>query len=243
MHDPTPPPAISPRDCAFYLDLDGTLAEIVARPEQAVISEDMRTLIYRLVAQTDGAVAIVSGRSLADVDRMLHPLSLPSAGSHGQQLRGAGSVTQVEAGEGIDTTTAQKITQFATRAGLLAEHKPGSVALHYRDAPMRETESRALIDGLVANDDRYRAVHGKMVSELAQRDCDKGTAIAAFASVAPFAGKVPVMVGDDVTDEDGFRSAQALGGFGIKIGEGQTGARHRLRSIAALSGWLTEILR
>lgn len=243
MPDPTSPPTINCNDHAFYLDLDGTLAEIVARPEQAMISGGMRDLVGQLVAQTQGAVAIVSGRSLADIDRLLQPLSLPAAGSHGQELRGIADADQIEACASVDACVVAQITDFAAQTGLLAEQKPGSVALHYRSAPEREAESRALIDRLVSGDDRYRAVHGKMVSELAQRAHDKGTAIAAFSNVAPFAGRVPVMVGDDVTDEDGFRTARELGGIAIKIGEGPTDASHRLASIAAFSDWLTEILR
>ncbi|ASM71319.1 trehalose-6-phosphate phosphatase [Pseudosulfitobacter pseudonitzschiae] len=236
------PPIVRCNDHAFYLDLDGTLAEIVARPEQAMISAGMRGLITQLAAQTSGAVAIVSGRALADVDRVLHPLHLPVAGSHGQELRGAGPTDQGSARDGIDDDALHRITTFAARLGLLAERKPGSVALHYRSAPQHVAASRALIDSLVARDDRYRAIHGKMVSELALRACDKGTAIAALSKVAPFAGRVPVMIGDDVTDEDGFRMAQALGGLGIKIGTGPTDASHRLASVAALSDWLAALL-
>lgn len=243
MPDISPPPAISCTAHAFFLDLDGTLAEIVARPEQAMIAQPMIDLICRLVTQTDGAVAIVSGRCLADIDRLTDPLTLPAAGSHGQELRGVTALGGGVPSDKVAPDVVLKITEFAERHGLLAEPKPGSVALHYRSAPEHEAECKALIDGLVADDDRYRAVHGKMVSELAQRACDKGTAIAAFAQDAPFAGRVPVMVGDDVTDEDGFRAAQAMGGFGIKIGPGATEARHRLASIEALADWLGDILR
>ncbi|MCR8826695.1 trehalose-phosphatase [Pseudosulfitobacter koreensis] len=242
MPDRSTPPVITCSDHAFFLDLDGTLAEIVARPEQAMIADTMKDLIRRLSVQTNGAVAVVSGRSLDDIDRLISPLELPAAGSHGQELRGGGADAVAPSGE-IAPDVVHIIAEFATQRGLLAEQKPGSVALHYRSAPEYEAECKALIDGLVSGDDRYRAVHGKMVSELAQRACDKGTAIAAFAKTAPFAGRTPVMVGDDVTDEDGFRMAQSLGGIGIKIGEGATDASHRLPSIPAFAEWLADILR
>lgn len=240
---PPPPPTIDCGKHAFFLDFDGTLAEIVARPEEAQITAHMRDLIGRLVDRTDGAVAVVSGRSLADVDRLMSPLVLPVAGSHGSELRGYDGAQQTDTDRKIDPDALQRITGFARQTGLQAEQKPGSAALHYRSAPDRAQDSIALIDDLAATDDRYRAVHGKMVSELALCAHDKGTALAHFANSAPFAGRVPVMVGDDVTDEDGFRRAQALGGLGIKIGAGETIAAHRLNSIGAFSRWLEDIIR
>lgn len=242
MQDATFPPVMTCRDHAFYLDLDGTLAEIVARPADAVVTATMRDLITRLVSQTNQSVAVVSGRSLKDIDRLMHPLLLPAAGSHGQELRFPNSFTEAKGVNDIAADAVTKIMEFASLSGLLAETKPGTVALHYRSAPDLEAASRNLIDGIAARDDRYRAIHGKMVSELAQRAFDKGTAIAGFADTAPFRGKVPVMVGDDVTDEDGFHMAQKLGGHGIKIGPGPTAARYRLNSVTGFATWLESIL-
>ena len=129
---------------------------------------------------------------------------------------------------------------LAAAHDLLIEAKPGAVALHYRSRPdlgplVRRTVDEAVIPGL-------RALHGNMVSEIARADIDKGTALAALMARPPFAGRVPVMIGDDVTDEDGFRRAQAMGGAGLHIGAGPTVALWRLPTIDAAHDWLARTL-
>lgn len=242
MTQPNYPPRIQCRDHAFYLDLDGTLAPIVAQPEMAVVPRDTRDLLVRLSDATDGALAIVSGRSLADVDRILAPLMLCASGSHGAELRGAGALPVSKAPLAALQAAADTVDQFAGPKGLLVERKPTAVALHYRAAPQHADACRALIERLAGSDPAQRALHGKMVSELTLAAYDKGTALGVFSRVAPFKGRVPVMVGDDVTDEDGFRAAQAQGGLGIKIGEGATVANYRLASVPAFGDWLASLL-
>jgi len=242
MTQPNAPPYIQCRDHAFYLDLDGTLAPIAEQPEQAAVPQATRDLLVRLSDATEGAVAIVSGRSLAEVDRILAPLTLRASGTHGAELRGAGETPISQVPLATLRAAADEIGRFAEPKGLLVEPKPTAVALHYRTAPQHADACRMLIETMARSASELRALHGKMVSELTLAAFDKGTAIARFSRTAPFKGRLPVMVGDDVTDEDGFRAAQAQGGMGIKIGEGATVARYRLASVPAFGDWLASLL-
>ena len=238
------PPLIPARRYAFFLDLDGTLAPIVDNPEDACLPERTRHLLTRLMAATDGAVAVISGRAMADVDRILGVLQLPVSGSHGLELRvgsAAGETSQDI--QGIPAAVIDRVEEFAVLHGVTSERKPGAIALHYRKSPDQEGVCRAFVDTLTCEYPSLRGLHGKMVSEVALNGVDKGGAVERFMASPAFADRLPVMVGDDVTDEDGFRAAQAQGGFGIKIGQGPTEAQHRIADVAGFADWLEEIMR
>ena len=144
---------------------------------------------------------------------------------------------------GVPTAVIDRVEEFAVLHGVTSERKPGAIALHYRKAPDQGAACRAFVDTLVGEDPSLRSLHGKMVSEVALKGVDKGGAVERFMAAPAFAERLPVMVGDDVTDEDGFRAAQAMGGFGIKIGQGPTEAQHRIADVAGFADWLEEILR
>ena len=239
MQAQNPPPDVRSTDLAFFLDLDGTLAPIVDDPDKAAVPPETLAVLSRLVETTQGAVAIVSGRALDEVDRMLHPMVLNVAGSHGAEMRGGG--TAATAGR-IPTETVRRVQAFGKQHSLLVEPKAGAVALHYRSAPDLGPECRALIDEVAQSDPALRAMHGKMVSEVALKSHSKGTAIEVFLATQAFMNRLPVMVGDDVTDEDGFTMAQQHGGFGIKVGEGDTVARYQVSSLEDLRSWLAATL-
>jgi len=238
------PPLIPARRYAFFLDLDGTLAPIVDNPEDACLPERTRHLLTRLMAAIDGAVAVISGRAMADVDRILGALQLPVSGSHGLELRvgpAAGETSQDI--QGIPAAVIDRVEEFAVLHGVTSERKPGAIALHYRKSPDQEGVCRAFVDTLTGEDPSLRGLHGKMVSEVALNGVDKGGAVERFMASPAFADRLPVMVGDDVTDEDGFRAAQAQGGLGIKIGQGPTEAQYRIADVAGFADWLEEIMR
>ncbi len=223
---------------ALFLDFDGTLAPIVARPELATIAPTTREVLAALLELTGGAVAILSGRGLADLDTKLAPLKIAAAGAHGAELRRAGDVPGAapEMAPALMPAHAD-LTAFAARHGLLLERKSGAVTLHYRAQPALAAECRALVERL-AEGPGLRAMHGLMVSEVALAGIDKGTALRTFMAEPPFAGRRPIAAGDDTTDEDAIRAAQALGGAGIRIGDAPTAAHHRAPSIAAFLDWL-----
>ncbi len=224
---------------ALFLDFDGTLAPIVDRPEQAALAPGTRRVLGDLARRTGGAVAVLSGRGLADLDAKLAPLPIAAAGAHGAEIRRAG---ERSAGErpphAALAGAAAAVAAFGARHDLLVERKAGAVTLHYRSAPALADDARALVDRLAAEGAGLRALHGLMVSEVALDGTDKGTALRRFMADPPFAGRRPIAAGDDTTDEDAFRAAQAMGGVGIKIGPGPSAARRRAASIEVFLDWL-----
>ncbi len=209
------------------------------------IADQARDTLSRLAAACDGAVALVSGRPIADVDRLFAPLHLPVAGLHGLERRDArGRVTRAGAAQAAGDLLAEArgaLARFAAaHPGTLIEDKGLTLALHYRQAPAAEGEARALMDGLRDGSGGALVLqHGKMVIELRPAGNDKGTAVAAFMAEAPFAGRLPVFVGDDVTDEAGFATINAMSGISIRVGDGApTCARYDGASVAEIHDWL-----
>lgn len=224
---------------ALFLDCDGTLAEIAEQPEQAQVRPEMLRLVGELAELCGGAVAVISGRSIAQLDAMLAPLRLPLAGVHGAERRGAGGAGhRVPAPASIDAVAARAAEFAARHEGLLSERKPGSVAMHYRLRPEMEPVVEAFAAEVSAAHPELRVLRGKMVIEISGSRRTKGDAIADFMTEAPFIGRMPVFVGDDVTDEDGFAAVAGLHGVGIRIGPGHTSAPFRLPDIAAFGVWL-----
>ncbi|MCC7548963.1 MAG: trehalose-phosphatase [Burkholderiales bacterium] len=238
-------PAPLTRAHALFLDVDGTLLPIVARPQDVRVDAALRGLLTRLHAALDGALALVSGRSIAEIDQLFQPLVLPLAGQHGYERRDASlRLHRADAlRQPLDEAAAALNDLSARHRGLLVEKKGASVALHYRLAPqlaeMARTQMKMLEERLAPE---YELMAGKMVFELKPAQTDKGTAIRAFMHEAPFAGRVPVFLGDDATDEHGFAAVDALGGEAIKIGLGASCARWRLGGASDVRSWLNAAL-
>jgi trehalose 6-phosphate phosphatase len=188
-------------------------------------------------------MALVSGRSIAALDRIFAPARFPAAGAHGTEFRTTGDAPADSGALALPAGVMDRLEAFVRqRDGLLLEAKAGGASLHYRQAPEREHEARAFVDSLlsVISAD-YRLIDGKMVLELAPRHHDKGEAIRTLLAAAPFSGRRPVFVGDDVTDEDGFNAVNELGGTSIHVGEQMnTAARCRLADVAAVRAWLRD---
>ncbi|HYR34942.1 MAG TPA: trehalose-phosphatase [Burkholderiales bacterium] len=230
---------------AFFLDIDGTLLEIAATPKAVHTAKADCRLVAALYDKAGGALALVSGRSLATIDELFSPMRLPAAGQHGVERRDArGRVRQASFSAELLARAAEPIRDFAKRhAGLVFEHKGYSMALHYRLAPHLAGAAHAVVrEAARAVGDGVEVQRGKMVAELKPVGHDKGGAIEAFMKEKPFAGRVPVFLGDDLTDEHGFRVVERLGGHSIKVGPGPTVARWRLPNPAAARTWLGEWL-
>jgi trehalose 6-phosphate phosphatase len=228
-------------DWALFLDIDGTLLEIAPTPQSVHTGRADATLIAALYEKTGGALALVSGRSLATIDALFSPLKLPAAGQHGVERRDArGRVHRSAFSPGLLKKAAEHIRGFAeSHAGLVFEDKGYSMALHYRLAPRLAGAAHAIVrEAARSVGDSVEVQRGKMVAELKPAGHDKGKAIAAFMRERPFAGRLPVFLGDDLTDEDGFRVMEQLGGHSIKIGSGATAARWRLQDPSAAREWL-----
>ena len=234
---------LDPRRCAFFFDVDGTLAEIQPRPDLVFIPPRTLLALERLNAQGI-PVAVVSGRPISQLDALLTPLRLPAGGVHGAERRSAAGEVQNLA---IDSDVFESIQQELARActehpGLTLENKGVAFALHFRLAPELEETARRVAKEFAV---RYRDVlvlqPGKCVFELKPRGASKGEVISAFMQEAPFSGRTPVFIGDDLTDEAGFKVVNEMAGISIKVGSGATEARQRLDSVTAVAAWLDGI--
>ncbi|MDQ8028610.1 MAG: trehalose-phosphatase [Brevundimonas sp.] len=235
------PPARLDR-IALFLDLDGVLAELAETPE-AVVPEPRRTAVLSALApRLGGRVAIISGRTIAEIDRIADGSMASASGVHGLERRRAdGTFLRAEASESVRNAVAA-FEEFArARPGVLVEDKAVAAGLHFRSAPDAAQEADALTRRLAA-ETGLMLQPGNMVIELKTPGASKGTALKAFMQEAPFAGGVPVMLGDDLTDEDGFRAATELGGFGVLVGPPrETAATYGLTGVTAVLDWLEQL--
>jgi trehalose 6-phosphate phosphatase len=227
-------------DWALFLDFDGTLVEIADSPDAVRAESDLVAVLDRLESWLHGAIAIVSGRPIAEIDLHLDHARFAAAGVHGAELRRrrGGETTRSDASP-PDPSIINSLRAFAdANPGVTVEDKEVAVALHYRARPDLAVAARAAALAAIDGHSGLRLLEGKMVFELKPVSSDKGLAVRRFMEAPPFAGRLPVFVGDDVTDEDGFRTAMDLGGYGLKIGPGDTAAAWRIDSVSAFLDWL-----
>jgi len=241
-HPPLPRPSVS---WALFLDVDGTLIEIANTPGEVSVPAQVLELLQRLRRGLRGALALVSGRSIADLDRLFDPLRLPAAGQHGlEQRSGNGSIVRVDVP--IDPLLrARTVVEdlAAHHPGIIVEDKGLSFAVHFRNVPGAESAvRRALHTFADGTSGLFHIQAGKMVLEVKPAGTGKGTVVERFMAAPPFADRTPVFIGDDVTDEDGFAAAQRLGGYGIRIGPREnTAAVFTLPTVSIALDWLAFI--
>lgn len=241
----SPPPAALVDGASLFMDFDGTLVEIVDRPDAVRVDDPLRDLLAALGAAFEGRVAIVSGRSLAQLDHLLGPVArtLSLSGSHGIEHRWQGVTAHPIRPATLDDA-AKALEAFASRyPGALVEPKSYGVALHYRQAPSIEASAR-IIAARLAEKLELDLEPGKMVVELRVPGGDKGIAVRRLMARRPMAGTRPLFIGDDLTDEGGFEAARALGGAGILVGAPRaTAAQFALPDVAAVRAWLANAAR
>ncbi len=223
---------------AVFLDLDGTLLEIADHPDAVHIDAPTFALLRALREKTQDAVALISGRDIAFIDRLLHPLVLPAAGVHGLQRRNGAGVMQATQACDLAPIAVFLENAIGAEPGVVIERKRGAVALHYRLRPDLERRCAEIVGEAVAARLDLHLLRGKMVFEIMQAGADKGSAIAEFLSEPPFFGRPPIFIGDDVTDEAGFAYVNARDGISIKVKSGDTAARYRVGSVRELLDWL-----
>ncbi len=233
------PPALA-TDMAVFLDFDGTLVEIAPSPEMVRPEPCLVPLLIRRLDDLNGALGIVSGRPLAEIDRLLDPLRFPGAGLHGLEYRTSSdaAIERIDIGSEITVLRGRLAASGLTGAGLQIEDKGSALAVHYRRVPELGMALREHMEAAIDDLPDLHLIDGKMVVEAKPRLSDKGKMVEAFMRFPPFAGRVPVFIGDDTTDEDGMRAAAALGGFGIKVGSGASVGTYRLQDVAAVHRWL-----
>lgn len=235
-----PPPPLD-ADCALFLDIDGTVLDLAATPDGVRVDADIVALLPALAGLLGGAVALITGRTIGDVDRLFPRLVLPAAGQHGSERRAAdGTIRRHPASRrGLDRLR-REIERFAARhEGLLLEDKGSTLALHYRLAPhLAPHVHRTLRAQVAASGGSWALQRGKRILEIRPEGHDKGKAILEFMGESPFRGRMPVFVGDDLTDEFGFAAVARLRGWAVKVGRGSTCATYRLADVAAVRAWL-----
>ena len=238
---PTPtPPSLEVRQHALFLDFDGTLVEIADRPHAVIISDALRALLTDIHSATTNAFALISGRTIADMESLLGDQFAHIAGVHGHEMKYGGEIRRDDSRHSPIPFAAAEIRalQRNNQIPALVEDKGASLALHYRHAPHAEHDVRRIARDIAARRG-LRVLEGKMVIELITGPHTKGDALMNFMRTPPFAGRTPIMIGDDVTDEHGFRAARVAGGFGILVGPPRaTEAAYRLDDPTAVQAWL-----
>ena len=229
---------------ALFLDVDGTLLEFADRPEAVVPNDGLTDILLGLEVTLGGAIALISGRTIEELDRIFNPIRLPAGGQHGLERRDAKgrlhSAPPANALEGIRSS----LKEFADQNyGSLLEDKGAALALHYRMAPSLRVAAEELIVQLIVDRDDLHYLAGNMVFEIKPRSVNKGVAITRFLDEPPFAGRMPIFLGDDVTDEDGFRVVNSAGGTSIQVGrEAKSVAQYCLPSVRSVHDWLGAVL-
>jgi trehalose 6-phosphate phosphatase len=231
-------------DWALFLDIDGTLLDYAETPDAVVVDAALRVLIGRLTRRLHGALALISGRPVADVERLFAPLVVPVAGLHGVERRVPEGAIHRHALDHVAVGAVRsRLAQVAAgHFGLLFEDKGLNLALHYRRAPEAASLAEEAIRGAARElGPRFEIQKGKMVWEVKPSGYDKGTVMEEYLEEPPFRGRVPVFVGDDLTDEVGFEMINQRGGHSVKVGPGRTRAQWRLRDANAVRGFLSAL--
>lgn len=232
---------------ALFLDVDGTLLDIAPSPDAVVVPPGLPEVLAGLNERLGGAIALVTGREITVIDRLLAPLRLPVAGVHGAELRlPDGTLKGTMVNPAMPRILAALGEFVAANEGLLIEDKGRAVAVHYRLNPALGEDVEAFARELVESDTEGLEIQpGKMVVEVRPAKVDKGRAISLFLEEEPYLGRIPLMIGDDWTDEPAFRTANARGGRSIRVGRDKraTEANESIADPDAVRHWLANMAR
>ena len=231
---------------ALFLDVDGTLLEIAATPQAASVPDELRERLRTLFLASGGAVALISGRAVMDLDALFAPLRLPSAGLHGFEHRGAAGAYRrrpAPSAAALESARGGMLHLARQHPGLLVEDKNFALALHYREAPeLEQTALTAMREIAARTEGQLELQRGKMVVELRPAGANKAQAVAGFLAEAPFGGRLPIFIGDDLTDEPAFELVNRLGGLSAVVSAARpSAALARLTDVAAVRAWLAQL--
>lgn len=236
------PPRLDTQLHSLFLDFDGTLVDFAATPDAVKLRIGSRELLEHVRRRLGGALALVTGRRIVNMDRYLAPLELPASGVHGREFRpGPGDIRKRPVSPDFDTARRRLAALVRPDDPLLIEDKRGALVLHFRQHPEQRERAEAMSREAAGGLPDLYVIEGHMIFEIRQRGVSKALALELFAAEQAFRGRLPVFVGDDATDEDGFLAAASAGGFGVKVGPGSTAAAYRLADVSAVHAWLAQI--
>ncbi|MES1196360.1 MAG: trehalose-phosphatase [Steroidobacter sp.] len=237
-------PYIPEHNIALFLDVDGTLLEIAPTPDEVKIPASLRNTLQLAANGVNGALALISGRSIRMLDRLFAPCKFAAAGQHGLERRDAeGNMLLPDIDDARLNPARNTLRELQlNNKGLLLEDKGPTLAFHYRLAPAYENAIRETMNALlVPIADQFMLRPGKHVFEITPKGYSKRTAIEAFMKEPPFAGRTPVFFGDDITDEDGFEAVNAFNGYSVRVGSiAHSAAQYHFGSVQAVIAWLRE---
>lgn len=237
---------LAPEGIALFLDIDGTLLDIAPLPDAVKVPEGLGAALSTLYESLGGALAIVSGRPIKQIDQLFKPLVLPASGEHGFEVRRVPheKIEQLQPPTALNLLRPGVVELARRMPGVLPEYKSGTIALHYRQVPKQAAALLQAIEEMIAAyADDYAIQTGKMVYEIKPRGVDKGRAITQMMMAPPFESRVPVFVGDDDTDSYGFEAVRKLNGRAIHVGAGHPTAHTALASPAEVRAWLTRLAK
>lgn len=236
----------NPRACALFLDVDGTLLDLAATPKSVQVPDGLIATLQRLSLAFDGAVAIISGRLISEIDLLLAPLRLTASGVHGAELRTAPDREIERVTRALPADVVQSMRKLALDIpGVIAEPKGPGLAVHYRLAPHAEGDIlTALEESLDKHGGAFELLSGKRLYEVVPSGLSKGTALAALATLPAFRGRIPIMIGDDIGDEPAFEAAENLNGYALRVaGEHYDEDVSDFAGPGAVVNWLDQLTR
>ena len=238
-------PHLDLRECAILLDIDGTILDLAPSPQQVLVPADLRKTLAQLNAKTSGALALVSGRALTDIDLLFAPLELAAIGGHGAEWRAAAGGESEMRAKPLDPTFKRKLAaaMSALGPGVLTEDKGYSFALHYRLAPERADAVRAAVADVCSSTEpgTVEILPGKFVVEIKPAGISKAKAVRELMQLSPFAKRRPIFIGDDVTDEPVFSVVAGLGGLGFSVGRVDAEVNGRFTQPQSVRAWLARL--
>jgi trehalose 6-phosphate phosphatase len=239
-------PALRLDQSAILLDIDGTLLDLAPTPREVWVPPDLSTTLNRLLARTSGALALVSGRSLNDIDLIFAPEQFPAVGGHGAEMRiSAESEAVATHAPPMDKELKRRLAAIAKlRPGILLEDKGYSLALHYRLAPHAEKAIYAAVSLIRADlpNAPIEVLPGKCVCEIKHSGFNKATGVLELMTHEPFRGRRPIFIGDDVTDEAVFGIMPDLGGLAFSVGRRAKGVADHFDEPRDVRNWLAHLL-
>jgi len=237
------------RRFALFLDVDGTLLEFTDKPDNVSADNYLIAILKNLVIELNGAMALVSGRTINSLDNIFFPQKFTCSGQHGVERRTSDGLSHSLARSPSLNELKKQLNRFASNnSNLLVEDKGCSLVLHYRRVPSAKNIAHGIIKKILENDLEHECLAGNKIFEIKPKNTDKGKAISLFMNEPAFVGRTPIFIGDDITDEDGFRYINQIGGKSIQVGNPgeritKSLAHYKLSNVSAVRSFLLVLLK